>query len=160
MKKLLYGVMVLVLAVALTGCSFSKDVVEKVKKEVKSELNCKQEMEQSGIKIAIDFNVDFLGTVIKDIDFSYDMDLTQFNDAQIEAVSKTDLCTTVKNTMSQYKEAITGCDQNVENKHMIVKLTMDINKVAETPLQKLSKPSDAKEALEKEGYTCTINKDE
>lgn len=159
MKKILYGVMVLVLGVALTGCSFSKDVVEKVKKEVKSELDCKQSLEQSGIKIDIDFNVDFLGNVIDDIDFSYDMDLTQFNDAQIEAVSKTDLCSTVKNAMSDYKEAITGCEQNIENKHMIVELDMDVNKVAKTPFQKISKPSDAKEELEKGGYTCTLDKD-
>lgn len=150
MKKILYGVMVLVLGVALTGCSFSK---------VKSELNCKQSLEQSGIKIDIDFNVDFLGNVIEDIDFSYDMDLTKFNDLQIAAVEKTDLCSTVKSAMSQYKEAITGCEQNIKNKHIIVELDMDVNKVAKTPFQKISKPSDAKEELEKGGYTCTLDKD-
>ena len=162
MKKIFIGLMTLVLAVMLTGCSFTekaKEAVKKVKTPVKAELNCKQTVTQSGIGVAIDFDIEFVDNVIKDIDFSYDMDLTSYNDQQVEAVSKTDLCTVVKDAMSNYKNAFTDCNQKVENKHMIIESELDIDKIAKNQLEKMSKPEAAKEELEKEGYTCTIEKD-
>ena len=166
MKKILTSFLILFVAVMLTGCSLTKQaektketVQKRVESAVKTELDCKQSLTESGISIDIDFDVTFLGSLVKDIEFSYDMDLTSYNDAQIEAVSQTDLCTTVKDAMTDYKDAFIDCKQKVEDKHIIIESELDIDKIAKNELQKLQKPSTAKEELEKEGYTCTIEKD-
>ena len=166
MKKFFIGALVFVLAIMLTGCSLTKNaksvkntIEKRIKTESKAELDCKQQVTESGLAVDIDFNVDFVNNIIKDIDFTYDMDLSSYNDQQVEAVSNTDLCTVVKDAMPTYKDAFTDCKQRVENKHILIESELDIDKIAKNQLEKMSKPEAAKEELEKEGYTCTIEKD-
>ncbi len=112
---------------------------------------------QTASGVDITFNVGFKGNTIKTMDFSYDMDLTSYNDAQIEAIGKQDLCTTVKNSMAQYKDAFTDCKQNIENKHLRLSSRFDVDKIAKNQLDKMTSPEKAKEDLETQGYSCTIN---
>lgn len=131
------------MALLATGCN-----------QAESKLVCTQTT--SGVDI--EFNVGFKGKTIETMDFNYDMDLSAYSDMQIEAVGKQDFCTTVKNAMSEYKDAFTDCNQNVEDKHLKVSSTLDVDKIATTTLSKMTSPEKAKKELEAEGYTCTINK--
>ena len=108
----------------------------------------------SGVDIV--FNIGFKGNTIEDMDFSYDMDLSNYSDLQISAIEKQDFCSSVKSTMSQYKDAFTDCKQSVDNKHLKVKSTLEVDKIAKNMLQKMSSPKAAKKALEAGGYSCTI----
>ena len=167
MKKFFIGALVFVLAIMLTGCSLTKNaksvkntIEKRVKTESKAELDCKQQVTESGLAVDIDFNVDFVNNIIKDIDFSYDMDLSSYNDQQVEAVSNTDLCTVVKDAMPTYKDAFTDCKQRVENKHILIESELDIDKIAKNALEKISKPEAAKKDLEEQGYKCTIERED
>lgn len=167
MKKFFIGALVFVLAIMLTGCSLTKNaksvkntIEKRVKTEDKAELDCKQQVTESGLAVDIDFNVDFVNNIIKDIDFTYDMDLSSYNDQQVEAVSNTDLCTVVKDAMPTYKDAFTDCKQRVENKHILIESELDINKIAKNELEKISKPEAAKKDLEEQGYKCTIERED
>lgn len=167
MKKLFIGALVFVLAIMLTGCSLTKNaksvkntIEKRIKTESKAELDCKQQVTESGLAVDIDFNVDFVNNIIKDIDFSYDMDLSSYNDQQVEAVSNTDLCTVVKDAMPTYKDAFTDCKQRVENKHILIESELDIDKIAKNELEKISKPEAAKKDLEEQGYKCTIERED
>ena len=167
MKKFFIGALVFVLAIMLTGCSLTKNaksvkntIEKRVKTESKAELDCKQQVTESGLAVDIDFNVDFVNNIIKDIDFSYDMDLSSYNDQQVEAVSNTDLCTVVKDAMPTYKDAFTDCKQRVENKHILIESELDIDKIAKNELEKISKPEAAKKDLEEQDYKCTIERED
>ena len=118
----------------------------------KTKLVCTQKT--SGVDIV--FNIGFKGNTIEDMDFSYDMDLSNYSDLQISAIEKQDFCSSVKSTMSQYKDAFTDCKQSVDNKHLKVKSTLEVDKIAKNMLQKMSSPKAAKKALEAGGYSCTI----
>ena len=157
MKKFFIGALVFVLAIMLTGCSLTKNaksvkntIEKRIKTESKAELDCKQQVTESGLAVDIDFNVDFVNNIIKDIDFTYDMDLSSYNDQQVEAVSNTDLCTVVKDAMPTYKDAFTDCKQRVENKHILIESELDIDKIAKNELEKISKPEAAKKDLEEQ----------
>ena len=97
-SKILLGIGIAFLLVVTVGCS--KD----------SKLVCTQKT--SGVDIV--FNIGFKGNTIEDMDFSYDMDLSNYSDLQISAIEKQDFCSSVKSTMSQYKDAFTDCKQSVD----------------------------------------------
>ena len=142
MKKI--GLFVLfagVLLVTVTGCG---------KKETK--LVCNQE--SSGVDVI--FNVEFTNNVIEDMDFSYNMDLSSYNDTQIKAIEKQDFCTIVKSYLSSYKNAFEDCKQSVKEKQLKVSADLDVDKLTANAIDKKSTPEEAKKALEKEGYTCKI----
>ena len=142
-KFLLFGSLVAVSLLA-TGCGNDKE----------SKLVCTQN--QSGVDI--EFNIGFKGNVVTDMDFNYDMDLSSYNDTQIEAIGKQDFCTSVKESMSEYKDAFTDCDQMIdESKHLKVNAVLDVDKVAKNALEKMGTPEATKEELEGQGYTCTLN---
>ncbi len=126
----------------LSGCGLTKE----------SKLLCKTTA--SGVDVQ--FNVDFVGQKISGMNIVYDMDLSKYNDTQIEAVGKQDFCSVVKTSMSQYKDAFTNCNQGIENKKLHVTASLDINKIAKNELEKFSSVEAAKEGLEAVGYTCTV----
>ena len=143
MKKGILLSLLLAVVVISTGCA---------KKDVK--LVCTQTA--SGVDVT--FNVDFSGKVITNMDFAYDMDLSSYSDAQVEAIGKQDFCSRVKSSMSTFKDAFTDCKQEISSKHLNVKAELDVDKVAKSYLNKITKPESAKAELEKVGYTCTIQK--
>ncbi len=143
MKKGILLSLLLAVVVISTGCA---------KKDVK--LVCTQTA--SGVDVT--FNVDFSGKVITNMDFAYDMDLSNYSDAQVEAIGKQDFCSRVKSSMSTFKDAFTDCKQEISSKHLNVKAELDVDKVAKSYLNKITKPESAKAELEKVGYTCTIQK--
>lgn len=139
-NKLVLGVLISSVLL-LTGCAAKE-----------SKLTCTQNT--SGVDI--EFNVGFKGNTIETMDFNYDMDLSKYSDTQIKAVEKQDLCKTVKNYMSAFKDAFTDCSQKVEDKHLKVNSVLDIDKITKSYLDKLSTPKATKEELEKTGYKCVI----
>ena len=141
MKKGILLSLLLVVAVLLTGCA---------KKQ--SKLVCTQTT--SGVDIV--FNVSFKGNVVDSMDFSYNMDLSKYSDAQIEAIGKQDFCTRVKNQMASFKDAFTSCNQEITNKQLKVNSVLDVDKAAKSYFGKVSSPESAKKQLESVGYTCTI----
>ena len=143
MKKGILLSLLFAVVVLSTGCA---------KKDVK--LVCTQTA--SGVDVT--FNVDFSGKVITNMDFAYDMDLSNYSDAQVEAIGKQDFCSRVKSSMSTFKDAFTDCKQEISSKHLNVKAELDVDKVAKSYLNKITKPESAKAELEKVGYTCTIQK--
>lgn len=117
-----------------------------------SKLECTQTT--SGVDVG--FNVDFKGNMISDINITYDMDLSKYNDTQIKAIGKQDYCKIVKNAMSEYEKGFNNCTQNVENKKLNVKANIDINKINKKVLGNMQKPDDAKKEIEDQGYKCTL----
>ena len=113
---------------------------------------CKQNT--SGVDIT--FNVGFKGNTVETMDFQYDMDLSSYADNQIEAVGKRNFCELVKSSMPGYKDAFKDCDQKIENKHLVVVSEFDVDKVASDEKDKMGSPEETKNALEKQGYKCTI----
>lgn len=137
----------IVLAVALvavvalvTGCG---------KKET---LTCKQTA--SGVDIT--FNIGFNGNTITTMDFAYDMDLSGYGDTTIKYLEKQDWCSTVKSSMSEYKDAFTDCKSEIKDKKLNVSSTLNVDKIAKSVLGKMKSSKAAKKELEAEGYTCTI----
>ena len=142
MKKLILGSILLFGVLLLTGCGSQKEAL----------LRCTAT--QSGVDVNL--NVKFIGKKVDKMDLSYNMDLSGYNDTQINAIGNQDFCTSVKNAMSQYSDAFTNCKQNISNKHLVVTADFDIDKIATSELDKMSSVEDAKTGLESAGYTCTV----
>ena len=139
MKKLL--IIVFICSFLLVGCSFGKRKVV-----------CTQKA--SGVDI--EFNVGFFFNKIKTIDFNYDMDVSNYTDAQITMLEKQDFCNIVKESMTDYKDAFDNCNQKVVNKHLKVYADLDVKKLDGGTFKKFTTPKKAKKELESTGYTCTI----
>lgn len=129
--------------IIITGCST---------KEAK--LICKQ----TANNVDVEYNVGFKGNIIDTMSFNYVMDLSSYTDLQINAISNSDFCTTVKNSMADYKNAFTNCNQKIEDKHLKVEALLDVDKISKNAIGKMASPEKGKEALEEVGYTCTIEK--
>ncbi len=142
LSKRILGIALVCGLFLLSGCSLTKE----------SKLLCKTS--QSGVDVQ--FNVDFVGKRINGINIVYDMDLSKYNDTQIEAVGKQDFCDVVKTSMSQYKDAFNNCNQAIENKKLHVTADLDVDKLAKNELEKFASVDDAKTGLEAVGYTCTV----
>ncbi len=140
--KRILGISLVGVLFLLSGCGLTKE----------SKLLCKTTA--SGVDVQ--FNVDFVGKKIDGINIVYDMDLSKYNDTQIEAVGKQDFCSVVKSSMSQYKDAFMNCNQGIENKNLHVTAGLDVDKIAKNELEKFASVDDAKKSLEAVGYTCTI----
>ena len=142
MKNLKVILTVLAVVILVTGCS-----------QKKTKLECTQTA--SGVDVG--FNVDFEGNIIKDINITYDMDLSKYNDTQIEAIGKEDFCSKVKEALSDYEKGFNNCTQNTENKNLNVKANIDINKISKKLLGNMQEPEKAKAEIEKQGYKCALN---
>ena len=139
MKKGLLFVATFALVLLLAGCGSSKS----------TKLVCTT----SSIGVDITFTIGFEGNKVTSMAFSYDMDLSSYNDTQIAAVKGQDFCEIVKSSMSSYANAFTSCKQDVVNKHLKVDSVLDPAKVSDGALVN-SSVEDAKKGLESQGYTC------
>jgi len=104
------------------------------------------------------YNIIFKGNIINEITWSNDKDLSKYTDLQIEAIDKIDFCTKYKDTLTENKEAFINCEQTINNKTLKIKANFDINIIAKKEKDKMTTPEKGKENLEKDGYTCTIEK--
>ena len=111
---------------------------------------------QTNSGVDITFNVGFDGNTITSMDFAYDMDLSSYGDTTIKYLEKQDWCSTVKSSMSEYKDAFTDCKSEIKDKKLNVKSTLDVDKVAKSVLGKMKSSKSAKKELEAEGFKCTI----
>lgn len=141
MKKLIMFVGVLLVVLFCSGCGGTKV------------LDCKQNA--SGVDV--DFKVTFNGKKLEKMEFGYDMDLSSYNQTQIDAISKVDYCSVVKKSMPQYANAIANCKQDVASQKLLVSAEFDISKFSKTQLNTLESPEKAKSDLESTGYKCTLN---
>lgn len=116
----------------------------------RKKLVCKQN--SNGVDIQ--FNVGFRGNKIETMDFSYDMDLSSYNDLQINSIKEQDLCASIKTSMSEYSAAFANCKQDIANKHLRVDAEFDVDKLTNSVLDKYASPKSAKVELEKQQYVC------
>lgn len=140
MKKLGLVAVAVLMIFMLTGCG------------KKQTLSCTQNPE--GVEVI--FNIDFEGKKVVGMDFHYNVDFSKYTDAQIATIEKQDFCETVKNSMADYKDAFTKCENKIVDKHLAVDAILDVNKMAKTEKDKMASIEEAKSLLETQGYTCTI----
>lgn len=126
--------------VLLTGCS-SKE----------TRLICTQTVQGVDVKMIADFASDELTY----LGLEYNMDLSAYNDTQIDYLNKQDMCSTVKASMSSYSNAFTNCKQNVANKNLKITADFDLDKLT-TGLSRKTSVEEAKAELEKQSYSCTV----
>ena len=155
MKKISLIVLVCLMTVLLTGCGL-RDKIKKMMVEESSNTEEKVVCKQKQDQVDITFTVTFKATQMTAIDLTYDMDLSQYNDDQINKLKETDFCTPVQNAMGKYKDAFENCVTNIENKNLHLSADFSVDKLSEQALNTMSTPKKAKEDLETQGYTCTI----
>ena len=166
MKKISLIVLICIMTVLLTGCGL-RDKVKSMMMEnsntTKQETKPKEEEKTEKViclqkqdTVDITFTVSFKATQMTAIDLTYDMDLSQYNDDQINKLRETDFCTPVQNAMGKYKEAFENCKTDIANKNLHLSADFNMNKLSEAQLNTMSTPKKAKEDLETQGYTCTI----
>ena len=83
----------------------------------------------------------------------YTMDLSNYSDAQISAISAQNLCTTVQAAMGTYSQAFTNCKQNMEDKNLVITADFDLDKVPGAKEDNSTKEEILK-SLETQGYKC------
>ena len=137
MKKVLSLVLVLGAVFCLAGCGNKASV-----------LVCSQKV--SIVDVSLTTN--FTGNTVSSMSMKYVMDLSNYSDTLINTVSSQDYCKTVQNAMSQY--TLVDCKQALEGKSMVITSGIDITKMSKADLT--GSPSATKEALEQQGYTCTL----
>lgn len=142
MKKIYCVVIILLVTLVVTGCFAAG----------RKKLVCKQNA--NGVDVT--FNIDFNGNTIEKMYFSYDVDMTSRDQTAIDLISKQDFCTIVKNSMKEYTTSFANCNQNVDNKHLIVNAELDVDKLAGNAINKKTSPKAAKSELEKQQYTCSF----
>lgn len=140
-KELKIGVALLCMVLCLTGCG-SKD----------SKILCTQ----TANGVDVNFNIDFKGNVITSMDVAYNMDLSSYNDLQIEAIEKQDFCESVKSAFGEYEAGFENCKQNITNKKLNVSADLNVDKLPGNVLDRMGSPKATKEEIEKQGYTCTM----
>ena len=140
MKKYLLGGLMLSFALVLTGCG----------NETKTMI-CT--MTQSGVDIEL--TTKFVGKKVDDMNLKYTMDLDDYPDEAIEEVKKQDFCSIVS-TSTGFNDALTGCKQDFKDKTLLITGNIDVKKLDDEDASDESTPEEAKEELEKQGYTCVI----
>lgn len=137
MKKVLALALVFGAVFCLTGCGNKP-----------STLDCSMKVSI----VDVNLTTNFTGNTVSSMSMKYVMDLSNYSDTMINTVSKQDYCQTVQKAMSQY--TLVDCKQAVEGKTMVVTSGIDISKMSKSDLT--GSPSATKEALEQQGYTCTL----
>lgn len=137
MKKVLSLALVLGAVLCLAGCGNKPSTLE-----------CSQKV--STVDVTLTTN--FVGNKVNSMSMKYSMDLSKYSDTLVNTIGKQDYCSTVQKAMSQY--TLVDCKQSIENKIMVVTSGIDISKMSSSDLT--GSPSKTKEALEKQGYTCTL----
>ena len=153
-KVLLFSLLFVAL---LTGCSNNEAEGNPLNGGIKGNVQrlvCSQKVQ------TVDVNMigDFKGDELTYLGLKYTMDLSAYNDAQINAIKAQDMCGTVKASMSTYSSSFTNCKQSVENKNLIITADFDLEKLMTGEIKKEAKLADVKKSLEQQNYSCTINK--
>ena len=128
----------------LTGCG----------KKTEKHLVCNQKVLTVDVDMIADFkndNLDYLG-------LKYTMDLSEYNDEQIKAISDQDMCSSVQASMSAngLGNAFTNCKQSVNNKVLNITADFDLDKMIGDDLSRKTSVEEAVKELEKQGYTCKV----
>ena len=144
----------LLIVLLLTGCE--SDIINNgdIKVDNGTRLSCNQKVQTVDVKMIADFKDDKLTY----LGLEYGMDLSSYTDTQVNAIQKEDMCTIVKNSMSNYSDAFTNCKQSVENKQLLITADFDLDKLKGADLTTQTSIDEAKTELEKQGYSCTITK--
>ena len=137
MKKILSLALVLGAVLCLAGCGNKP-----------STLDCSMKVSTVDVNLVTNFT----GNKVTNMNMKYAMDLSNYSDTVVAAIGKQDYCSTVQKAMSQY--TLVDCKQSVENKIMVVTSGIDISKMSKADLT--GSPAATKEALEKQGYSCTL----
>ena len=135
MKKKLLIAFLVGMVFCLTGCG-------------KVTLVCSQSSSYGDVELTSVFN----GNRVNNMSIKFDMDLSKYSDTVIKTIGEKDYCSTFQSSMRQY--AFVGCNQVVENKHMIVTTGIDISKISSSDLK--GSPKQTKVEMEKQGYTCIL----
>lgn len=139
-NKLFTIITVMFMVLLLSGCG----------KKV-TYLNCVHTQD----KTVLDYNVKFVGKTVEEMDIKLDMDVSEYNDIQIEAIGKQDYCAVLASSMPQYKDALDNCKQDIVEKHLVVTSDLLVDKVASSEKEKMGSIEETKKAIEATGYTCT-----
>ncbi len=115
-------------------------------------LVCSQNVQSVIVNMIADFDNDELTY----LGLKYEMDLSAYSDAQINAIKAQDMCGTVKASMQSYTNAFTNCKQGVENKSLLITADFDLDKLASGGLSEKTTLAEAKKELEKQGYKCSV----
>ena len=160
MKKILLF-SVLFVALLLTGCDSKKDeeIVTPTSTPsptpvpvVGKRLVCSQKVQTVDVNMIADFESETLTY----LGLEYKMDLSEYSSAQIDAIKKQDMCSTVAKTMQSYTYAFTNCKQSVTNKTLLITADFDLDKLTGSDLSDKDSIDTAKSELEKQNYSCTI----
>ena len=136
MKKVCLFTTLVAILLLVTGCG-------------KNEVVCTQSV--SGVKV--DMILNFNGDKVDAMGLKYTMDLSNYSDAQVDAIKSQNLCSTVQAAMGTYSTAFTNCKQNMENKNLVITADFDLEKVPGMKEDNSTKEEIIK-SLESQGYKC------
>ena len=137
MKKICLFTTLVAILLLVTGCGS------------KNELVCSQSV--SGVKV--DMILNFKDDKVDAMGLKYTMDLSNYSDAQISAISAQNLCSTVQAAMGTYSSAFTNCKQKMENKDLIITADFDLAKIP-GGTEVNSTRDEIVKSLESQGYKC------
>lgn len=115
-----------------------------------SVLVCKQKV--GGFDITLSST--FKGNTVSAMNLVYLMDVSNYNDTQVNALNSQDYCTLIKSSMAGYENAFDNCNQAIKDKKLLIETEIDVDKISEE--DKKGSPEKTKEDLENQGYSCTI----
>ena len=128
----------------ITGCGNKNE----------KKLVCNQKVLTVDVNMIADFNdnnLDYLG-------LKYTMDLSDYSDAQIQAINDEDMCTTVKETMNSngLGDAFTNCKQKINDKVLEITADFDLDKMIGNDISRETSIEEAIKELEQQGYKCEV----
>ncbi len=141
MKKYLMVSFVFVCLLILSGCFYKKQT-----------LTC--ERSENTMKVSTGFL--YVNDKPTGMNLVYELDLSQYNDIQIEAVGKQDFCNTLKTSLTQYGDAFNNCRQEIVNKKLFVRTDIEISKLSDGVQDSMTTLENAKKSMESASYTCTV----
>ena len=141
-SKILLASLMVAMGLMLTGCGNSSTKT----------LDCTT----SSGGVDAQLKLGYEGKKVNDFKVNYSMDLSQYSDAQVDALKGQDFCSVVASAFGEYGMGFSGCKQDISNKKLTVNTNIDLNKLESSVVNGLSNINDAKTGFELSGYTCTI----
>ena len=164
MKKVAIGL--IIIGLIMMGSGFYLMTKESTKKETDNTEKTKNSNKKVLSCSKVDSSDDFYG--ISTISLTYDnediasitmvldIDLSAYNDEVVEKFSEMDLCNEMKDSISSFQGATKSCDQKVEDKHIIVNIDIDIDKISESEKATINNIDATKVKFEDDDYKCSI----
>ena len=140
MKKVLMILTICLGVLVVTGCGKTQ------------KLNCSREEDT----MKIEMNFTFKSDKVTGLVLNYKLDLSEYNDIQLEAVGKQDFCSVLKSSLAEYGEAFNNCSQKIESKNLYVTTDLDIDELSDGVRASMSSLEAAKSSMESANYTCTV----